>query len=282
MLMADNSIPLLDCPFDYLVGDASGKVLNEYARFPCKILCGVYALVVKGSASATIDITKYELHAGQAIALKPGSFLLIHQFTDDALVYYTIFSSSFLEKNTFVQRVSLSQLHVKYPILDLSPEHADVIKDMTELLIKASNTRPSLLSSSSMVHIYNMIHTAYLEYIQRHQQLAEQPNDRKAEIYYEYNDLVMKHYREWHHVSQYAEAMRLTLPHVCSTIKNYSGKTAGDMINDAILTDAKSQLKMTNLQIKEIAYSLGFDNVAFFNRFFKTHTGVTPKVYRNS
>ena len=42
----------------------------------------------------------------------------------------------------------------------------------------------------------------------------------------------------------------------------------GDIIIEAILTDAKSQLKITNMQIKEIALSLGFDNVAFFNRFF--------------
>ena len=176
----------------------------------------------------------------------------------------------------------MSQVHVKNPILDLTTEHAEVLKEMTELLIKASNTRPSLLNSSTMVHIYNMLHTAYVDYVQRHQQEPEQINDRKAEIYYEYSDLVMKHYREWHHVSEYAEAMRLTLPHICSTIKSYSGKTAGDMITDAILTDAKAQLKITNLQVKEIAFSLGFENVAFFNRFFKSHTGLTPKMYRNS
>ena len=280
--MAENKIPLLDCPFDYLIGDATGKVLNEYARFPCKILCGVYGLVVKGSARATVDITQYELHEGQALMLKPGSFLLIHEFTEDALVYYIIFSSAFLEKNTYPSRVSMSQVHVKNPILDLSTEHAEVLKEMTELLIKASNTRPSLLNSSTMVHIYNMLHTAYVDYVQRHQQEPEQINDRKAEIYYEYSDLVMKHYREWHHVSEYAEAMRLTLPHICSTIKSYSGKTAGEMITDAILTDAKAQLKITNLQVKEIAFSLGFENVAFFNRFFKSHTGLTPKMYRNS
>ena len=81
-------------------------------------------------------------------------------------------------------------------------------------------------------------------------------------------------------MSQYAEAMHLTLPHLSSTIKQASDKTAGDLITDAILTDAKAQLRLTTLQIKEIAISLGFENVAFFNRFFKSHTGLTPKAYR--
>jgi len=280
--MSDNKIPLLDCPFDYLIGDATGKVLNEYGRFPCKIMCGVYAIMVKGSARATVDITQYEVHAGQAVVFKPGSFLLIHEFTEDALVYYIIFSSKFLEKNTYSNRIPMAQLQMKSPIIDLNADHAEVFCNMAELLIKASNTRPSLLSSAGMVHIFNMLYTSYADYVQSHSSEPEQALDRKAEIYYEYNDLVMKHYREWHHVSQYAEAMRLTLPHVCSTIKAYSGKTAGDMITDAILTDAKAQLKITNLQVKEIAFALGFENVAFFNRFFKSHTGVTPKVYRNS
>ena len=108
------------------------------------------------------------------------------------------------------------------------------------------------------------------------------PLDRKTEIYQDYCQLVLKHYHEWHHVSQYADAMRLTLPHLCSTIKSVGARTAGDIIIEAIITDAKSQLKITNLQIKEIALSLGFDKVAFFNRFFKSHVGVTPKTYRNS
>ena len=92
--------------------------------------------------------------------------------------------------------------------------------------------------------------------------------------------LVLKNYQQWHHVNQYADAMHITLPHLCATIKAVSDRTAGDIITDAILTDAKAQLKITNLQIKEIALSLGFENIGFFNRFFKSHVGVTPKAYR--
>jgi hypothetical protein len=54
-----NEIPLIDCPIDYIFGEASGKVLNEYMRFPCKIKCGVYAFMAKGTARATVNITQY-------------------------------------------------------------------------------------------------------------------------------------------------------------------------------------------------------------------------------
>lgn len=280
--MEENNIPLLDCPVDYLIGDASGKVLNEYGRFPCKIKCGVYALMVRGSAKATINITQYDFVQNDVLLLEPGSFLLIHEFSEDALVYYVLFSSSFLEKNTFSQRMSLASLHLSSPIMHLTQEKADVFADLSKLLTKACNTTPSMLTSESMVHVFNLLQQAYASHAQDSDATRIRPQDRRTEIYQEYCNLVLKHYAEWHHVNQYAEAMRLTLPHLCSTIKSVSERTAGDIITEAILTDAKAQLKITNLQIKEIALSLGFENVAFFNRFFKSHTGVTPKTYRIS
>ena len=276
------NIPLLDCPVDYLIGDGSGKIMNEYGRFPCKIMCGVYAFMVRGTASATINITKYEFRENDVLLLEPGSFLLIHQFSEDALVYYILFSSSFLEKNTFNSRMSLSSLQLHSPVIHLSNDRAEIFKDFASLMFKATNTEPSMLNSEKMVHVFNLLQTAYSNYAQSQDEYIIKPIDRKMEIYQDYCQLVMKHYQEWHHVSQYAEAMRITLPHLCSTIRSASERTAGDIITEAILTDAKAQLKLTTTQIKEISSTLGFDNVAFFNRFFKAHMGLTPKAYRNA
>jgi AraC-like DNA-binding protein len=275
-----NNIPLLDCPKDYLIGDASGKVMNEYGRFPCKIKCGVYALMVRGEAKATISISDYEFHQNDLLLLEPGSFLLIHQFSEDALVYYVLFASSFLEKNTFSTHMSLTSMQMTNPILHLPDDIASVAKHVVDTLLEASNCQPSQLGPNKMLHIFNLLQTSFAELTRELLHTDTRPMDRKNEIYQEYNQLVMKHYHEWHHVSQYAEAMHLTLPHLSSTIKQASDKTAGDLITDAILTDAKAQLRLTTLQIKEIAISLGFENVAFFNRFFKSHTGLTPKAYR--
>ena len=274
------NIPALDCPKPFLFGDASGKIMNEFSHFPCQLKCGVYALVVCGEGHATINITRYTIKQGDLLILEPGTFFLVHDFTEETRVYYTIFSSSFLENNAFSNHMSLTTLQVNDPVLPLPDDVASVTKHMLETFMEASNCQPSLLSSNKMLHIFNLLQTTYSELVSNFQHTEAQPMDRKNEIYQEYCQLVMKHYREWHHVTQYAEAMRLTLPHLSSTIKQASAKTAGDLINEAIITDAKAQLKLTTLQIKEVAISLGFENVAFFNRFFKSHTGMTPKSYR--
>ncbi len=275
-----NEIPLIDCPIDYIFGEASGKVLNEYMRFPCKIKCGVYAFMVQGTARATVNITQYNFKENDVLYLSPNSFFLVHEFSEDARVLYIVLSSSFLEKNAYsIRRPRLAVMDA-CQIVSVNEEKKNVILHFSKVLEEAVNCTPSMIDTERMVHVYNLIHLIFHDYLLAHSDTKLQPMDRKSEIFQEYSELVMRHYNEWHHVAEYASAMHITVPHLCSTIKQASSRTAGDLIVEAILTDAKAQLKLSISPIKEIAISLGFENVAFFNRFFKTHTGVTPKAYR--
>ena len=275
-----NEIPLIDCPIDYIFGEASGKVLNEYMRFPCKILCGVYAFMVKGSARATVNITQYDFRENDLIYFAPNSFFLVHEFSEDAQLSYIIFSSSFLEKNAYSIRRPRVMTTDACQIVNVTDEQARIIANFSKLIEDAVNCTPTMLNSERMVHIYNLVHLMFQDYFVANSDNTSKLIDRKTEIYHEYSELVMKHYREWHHVAEYASVMHITVPHLCSTIKQASSRTAGDLIVEALMTDAKAQLKLSILPIKEIAMSLGFENVAFFNRFFKTHAGLTPKAYR--
>ena len=275
-----NEIPLIDCPIDYIFGEASGKVLNEYMRFPCKILCGVYAFMLKGSARATVNITQYDFRENDLIYLAPNSFFLVHEFSEDAQLSYIIFSSSFLEKNAYSIRRPRVMTTDACQIVNVTDEQARIIANFSKLIEDAVNCTPTMLNGERMVHIYNLVHLMFQDYFVANSDNTSKLIDRKTEIYHEYSELVMKHYREWHHVAEYASVMHITVPHLCSTIKQASSRTAGDLIVDALMTDAKAQLKLSILPIKEIAMSLGFENVAFFNRFFKTHAGLTPKAYR--
>jgi AraC-like DNA-binding protein len=103
---------------------------------------------------------------------------------------------------------------------------------------------------------------------------------RKYEIYQEFLQLAMKHYTVHHGASFYANELGLSLPHFCSTIKKAAGNTPLEVIASVILMEAKSRLKSTDEPVKNIALSLGFNNISFFNKFFKQHTGITPQEYR--
>ncbi|MEI6436138.1 MAG: helix-turn-helix domain-containing protein, partial [Bacteroidota bacterium] len=55
-----------------------------------------------------------------------------------------------------------------------------------------------------------------------------------------------------------------------------------EIINDRILLEAKRLLVHTNLSIKELGQDLGFDDPAYFVRYFKSHTASTPVEFRET
>ncbi len=276
-----NEIPLLDCPVDYIVGDATGSLLNKYGRFPCKIKCGVYAFMVSGHASATVNIEKYQFNKGDLIIIEPNTFLLIHDISQDALVYYIVLSSAFLEKHVFGPKISFRAIHWTQPNIPLKQDVQGVYKSMMELLMQASNCEPSMLTVPVMVHFFNVILQFAIDITQIAEAAQPRQHSRKQELVRQFSDLVIANYQKEHQLAFYANALHVTLPHLCTTVKDITNKTAASFITDAILTDAKAQLKITNLSVKEIAVSLGFDNVMFFNKYFKSHVGIGPKAYRN-
>lgn len=68
---------------------------------------------------------------------------------------------------------------------------------------------------------------------------------------------------------------------LCRLVKRESGYTAMEIINKTIIMDAKTQLCTGSSPVKDIALNLGFNNAAFFNKFFKRHVGMTPQTFRN-
>ena len=151
---------------------------------------------------------------------------------------------------------------------------------MIDLMMDASNCEPSMLTLPIMVQVYNIIQQLISDFASDNQP-QNRTHSRKQELTQQFSDLVAANYQREHQLSYYADRLHVTLPHLCSTIKDVTGKTAAFFIAETILTDAKSQLKLTDTPVKEIAVSLGFDNVMFFNKYFKTHVGVSPKTYRN-
>jgi AraC family transcriptional regulator, transcriptional activator of pobA len=92
--------------------------------------------------------------------------------------------------------------------------------------------------------------------------------------------LVDAHFRKERLLSFYAEKLAMTSDRLNDHVKRASGVTAGHLIRQRVLTEAKRQLVFSNQPIHEIAYDLAFSDPSHFTRFFRKVTGMTPQAFR--
>ena len=79
----------------------------------------------------------------------------------------------------------------------------------------------------------------------------------------------------------FATVLGVHINHLNKVLKEITGRNTTEIINGRITEEAKILLKQTQWNVSEIAYSLGFDEVAHFSNFFKKHTSLSPLKFRN-
>lgn len=92
--------------------------------------------------------------------------------------------------------------------------------------------------------------------------------------------LIDEHFRKERLVSFYAGKLAMTADRLNDHVKRATGVTAGHLIRQRVLTEAKRQLVFTGQAIHEIAYDLAFSDPSHFTRFFRKQTGTTPQTFR--
>jgi AraC family transcriptional regulator, transcriptional activator of pobA len=104
-----------------------------------------------------------------------------------------------------------------------------------------------------------------------------QPADPTVEAL---RSLLEENFRKERLLGFYADKLAMTPDRLNDIVKRATGVTAGHLIRQRVLTEAKRQLVFTNLAIHEIAYDLTFSDPSHFARFFRKQTGTTPQAFR--
>ena len=106
--------------------------------------------------------------------------------------------------------------------------------------------------------------------------------NRNNAVFNEFCNLLAINYREQHEVAFYADKVHLTTRHFSVVIKDVTGVSASDYIEQYLSTQAKDLLSTRpDLSVQQISDHLGYADSPSFCRFFKRHTGMTPLDYRN-
>jgi AraC family transcriptional activator of pobA len=240
-----------------------------------------FFLVKKGSNRHWIDFVSHEVNPGNLYFTLPHQ---VHLKEKNAPVDGTLLA--FTEEFLLLQEQSDWK---KLPILQ-NPDDRHELKLSGEDISFLNSLFTQMLTEfrqeqdwrKGMLQSYLKIFLVCLSRIYTRQGGSVPVSSGSQLLVRRMKELVNEKYDSLHQVSDYARLLNVTPGHLNDTIREQTGRTATSMIQERVILEAKRALFHADLSVKEIAYSLGFDDAAYFNRFFKRLTNETPTGFRTA
>jgi len=212
-----------------------------------------------------------------------------HYLPQDEQQYgsFCIFTEEFLSKNK--SGVLLEELPLfkpgGYPIFQLSDEEADEIALIFKKMFKEIE--------SDYAFKYDLLRNYVLELIHQGQKLQpasalHSTHNASARVSALFIELLERQFPiespqqklNLRTAKDYADRLSVHVNHLNKVLKEHTGKTTTELISGRVVQEAKILLKQTDWNISEIAYSLGFEQLAHFSNFFKKQTQLAPNELR--
>lgn len=285
-----NYIPYID----YTKLEESGTNFNEWYYMShlsnaCasedvhRTLAYAICLLEEGELQLESDLFVHKAEAPAIFTLAPE---VIRKFTDlhenyDARIFF-FRKEVFLQRQTDINYLNKFDFfeNTERQVIPLSTKQFELFKSYFDLIHE--KTLENDLHTSEIIR--SLIYIILNEIDGVHQLQAKErgtPANRPNFILSQFKKLLAKHFVEEQQVSFYSEKLHLTPKYFSTLIKQVSGKTAGEWINEMLLLEAKVRLQNPNLTVAQIAYDLKFSDPSHFGKFIKKHTGKTPQLLRS-
>jgi len=226
-----------------------------------------------GTGSLQLESIVHEMRGNMLYCIGPGQIhrLSVGEHSEGYIICFTESVLNLAEDDfDLVYRSGLFQMFTRGPIVSLSEEIAGEMQEIAEKMMKEFDN--FYLLRTEMLQRYVKIFLIYLtRQVDGRFQAGMQT--RNAELLKSFISLIEKNYRITKMVKDYALQLSVTPNYLNEIVKKTSGYPAGHHIRQRVVLEAKRQATYTDVTMKEIAYYLGFDDIAHFSKFFKTVSG---------
>lgn len=249
------------------------------ANFFCIIL------IEEGISDYSTLGKKCRIQKGDILFSPKSEPFIINYISDDYKAKYIFFSANFIADAGFNYKSS--------DILNnLSGSPSSIITGEQELYsrLMSSITQLEVLNDGNNQDYYVQeliwMHFSLLIYeIDNYNKRVKKNSlatSREEDITTQFFELLREHFNEHHDVQFYADQLFISRKYLTRVVSKTIGKSTRDVINNVLLIEAKLMLKSKTTNINEVAEALKFSDQAVFSKFFKKHTGQTPREYRKN
>jgi AraC family transcriptional regulator, transcriptional activator of pobA len=244
--------------------------------YPYRSYFFVFGLFHEGNRKMKIGVNEYDLKAKTLTMVGPG---IVRQWMDsnwDFRCHTFFFQPAFFEK-PFSDKFLLDYPFFKPAAnhsLELNDKDYEKVNEFIKLLelhrTDKKITQGLLFAFLEFINQMYAVETSIEANLSRNQKTAK-----------DFNELLNKNFQEIKDVAFYAQQLNLTPKNLSEILKNETGLSAKQVIDEFLMFEAKSLLKQTQMSIKEIVYWLGYEDASYFTKHFKNKEGIAPLAYRN-
>jgi AraC-like DNA-binding protein len=246
------------------------------------VSCFAFMVVDKGWMTIHYNGRELTFQPNDLYIYSPGLFVNVVDTSDDFHGYCLM-----ADEHVTIEAPSVHDLvHLAYlPIIQLHEPKQTLPTDAAQHLLMKMREIISYLHSDHIFksEVLRMLYSIFLLDLQNAQQRAivhRQIPQRVEEIFIGFIRLLPRYFAEHHDIAFYASKLHISTVYLSRVVRQVTGRTVVDYINQMLLMEASFLLKSSNLSITQIADKLHFADTPSFSKFFSRLNGISPKEYR--
>ena len=265
----------------YCIEENAVKILRSNLKHGF-VSCFAFMVVDKGWMRIHYNGRELTFYPNDLYIYSPGLPVTVTATSDDFHGYCLM-----ADEHVTIEAPSVHDLvHLAYlPIVQLHEPKQTLASDAAQHLITKMREIIGYLHSN---HIYKgevlrMLYSIFLLDLQNAQNCAivhRQTPQRVEEIFIGFIRLLPRHFAEHHDIPFYASMLHISPVYLSRVVRQVTGRTVVDYINQMLLMEASFLLRNSKLSITQIADRLHFADTPSFSKFFSRKKGLSPREYR--
>lgn len=254
--------------------------MDGSVEFPFKSNTVISIVVRSGSMACVVDIAVHRIDMQGMFIILPSQIVEEISFSDDFDGYCLLLSSAFLANMPMTNKIPLLsniKNHGFYAMDGQAFSSLEYYFKMAQGVLQNPNGyKHEILTHLTIAYFYGL--GSYIHETATGSSLSS----RYDQITNRFLELVRENCHIHRDMGFYAGILCLSAKHVNLAVKSVTGENAMKWIERYTILNAKSMLKTSLLSVSEISDRLNFPAVSDFGKYFKKHTGYSPREFRNA
>lgn len=265
---------------DLWVFENFNQAMVNSVNHPVKFSAQTSIFVRKGTCSAEINLITSEIKAPCIVNIRDNQILEPKDISDDFEASCLVLSNKISSRIfSHLSNTSYSTLVRRYPVVGIDDKYVDDYLRLYAWCSRMMHEKDNPYAEEALIHLLMafFFNIGYKSYDNVNNMFPSSP----GRLTDRFITLVQENFKKERFLDFYASKLEITSKHLSRSIKQQTGCTAVEWIDKFVVLEAQALLKSSNLNIQQIADELNFPSQSFFGKYFKKHTGLSPKEFRN-